>query len=369
MKKRLLVLENGRHFLGDSFGADGTVVCEIVFNTQMVGYQEIITDPSYYGQMVVMSYPLIGNYGLTDDDNENHGVYLGGLIVREYNDQPSNFRASKTLAQEMEDNGVVGLSGIDTRELVQIIRDEGSMKAMLTSGDRDVNECLKELKEAKLPKDEVKTVSSKRMWNARTRNPEFSVAVIDCGMVFDIIKNLNVCGCNVIVFPFDAKPEEIAAYKPDGLLVSSGPGSPESVKNVAKTAEYFIGKIPVAGIGLGFQLIALTYGCKIAKKKFGHHGANQSVKNLLTDKIEITVQNHSYEIDEKSIEKTALKPTHINLTDGEVEAARDDEKKVVGVEFMPAVFSKVEDSNYLFDTFIQYMKSCGGKKNAKENRY
>ena len=368
MKKRLLVLENGRYFLGDAFGADGTVVSEIVFNTQMVGYQEILTDPSYLGQMVVMSYPLIGNYGLTDEDNESRGVYLNGLIVREYNDQPSNFRASKTLGQEMEDNGVVGISGIDTRELVSIIRDEGSMKAMITDGDADVQKCVKELKKTTLATDQVKTVSSKRLWYSRTRNPEYTVAILDCGVKNSIVKSLNGLGCNVIVFPYNTSYEEISKYKPDGILVSNGPGNPEDAVEVLDTVKAFIGKIPVCGVSLGFEIIALSYGAKIAKKKFGHRGANQAVKNLLTDKVEVTTQNHSYEVVQNTLSKD-LTATHVNLIDGEVEGIIDERNKVVGVQFYPDFVVNPDDAGYFYGKFIAFMKSCGGKKDAEKNRY
>lgn len=368
MKKRLLVLENGRYFLGDAFGADGTAVSEIVFNTQMVGYQEILTDPSYLGQMVVMSYPLIGNYGLTDEDNESRGIFLNGLIVREYNDQPSNFRASKTLGQEMEDNGVVGICGIDTRELVAIIRDEGSMKAMITDGDADVEKCLSALKKAEISKEQVKTVSSKRMWYSRTRNPESTVAIIDCGVKLSVVKSLNNLGCNVIVFPYNASYEEILKYRPNGILISNGPGNPVDACQVIETAKKFVGKIPVCGIGLGHEIVAITYGASIVKKKFGHHGCNQAVKNLLTDKVEITTQNHSYEIDVKTI-SSELKPTHINLIDNEVEGLIDERNKVVTVQFYPDFCQNASEKGYFYGKFIEFMKSCGGKENAEKNRY
>lgn len=369
MKKRLLVLENGRYFLGDAFGADGTTVQQLVFNTQMVGYQEILSDPSYLGQMVVMSYPLIGNYGLADEDYESHGVYLGGLIVREYNDQPSNFRSSKTLAQQMEDSGVIGLSGIDTRELVCILRDEGSMKAMLTDGDKDVKTCLKELKKAVLDENTVKSVTSKRMWYSRTRNPLNTVAILDCGVKLTMVKSLNNLGCNVIVFPYDTSYEEIKKYKPDGLFISSGPGSPLVLEKTIETAKKFIGSIPVMGIGLGHQIIALCYGAKIDQLKFGHRGANQPVKNLLDDSIEITCQNHSYAVNEQSLAGSTLSVTHKNLLDGDVEGLLDKRNKVVSVSYYPDTATSVSDAGYVYKTFMGFLKACGGKKDAKENRY
>ncbi len=369
MKKRLLVLENGCSFLGDAFGADGTTMCEIVFNTQMVGYQEILTDPAYAGQMVVMSYPLIGNYGLTDEDNESHGIYLKGLIVREYNDQPSNFRCSKTLAQTMEDNGVVGISGVDTREIVTIIRDQGTMKAMICDEDTNVDEAVSQLKKYKIEKTHVQTVSSKRMWYSRTRNPEYTVAIIDCGVKLTNVKSLNNCGCNVMVFPYDATVEEISKYRPDGLFISSGPSSSDDIPNVVETAKAFIGKIPVLGIGLGHLVVASAYGAKIKKLKFGHRGANQAVKNLLEDKVEITCQAHSYTVDKKSVKDMEIKVTHVNLLDGEIEGLIDEKNKVISVQYYPDFAQNQKDAGYVFGTFISFMKACGGAKNAKKNRY
>ncbi len=369
MKKRLLVLENGCSFLGDAFGAEGESICEIVFNTQMVGYQEILSDPAYCGQMVVMSYPLIGNYGLADEDYESHGIYLGGLIVREYNDQPSNFRASKTLAQEMEDNGVVGISGVDTREIVSIIRDQGTMKAMICDADKNVDEAVSQLKKHKCDKELVAKVSSKRMWYSRTRNPEYTVAIIDCGVKLTNVKSLNNCGCNVIVFPYDVKEEEILKYKPDGIFVSSGPSNPEYIACVSETVKAFVGKIPLLGIGLGHLIVASCYGAKIKKLKFGHRGANQAVKNLLTDKVEITCQAHSYTVDKNSLKESGLSVTHVNLLDGEIEGLIDNKNKVISVQYYPDFAQNVADAGYVYGTFISFMKACGGRKNAKKNRY
>lgn len=369
MKKRLLVLENGDYFYGDAFGAEGTMIAEIVFNTSMVGYQEILSDPSYCGQMVVMSYPLIGNYGLADDDYESRGVFLNGFIVREYNDQPSNFRAAKTLSEEMVDNNVVGISGVDTRQIIRIIRDFGSMRAMITDADSCIDQCVAELQQTKLRNDQVKNVSSKKIWYSRTRNPEYTVAVIDCGIKLNMVRKLNKCGCNVIVFPYDTPYTEIMKYKPDGLFISNGPGDPQDAVEPIKTIKHLIGKLPIMGICLGHQIIALAYGAKTYKMKFGHRGANHPVKNLVTDKVEITSQNHSFAIDKLSIEGTGMELTHINLIDNEAEGMIDRKNKVISIQYHPESAAGPEDSEYLFDNYIDFLKSCGGKTSAKENRY
>ena len=230
--KRKLILEDGSEYIGEGFGAVTDAVCEIVFNTSMVGYQEIVSDPSYTDQAVVMSYPLIGNYGITDEDFESHLVAPGAFIVRDYNDQPSNFRYTKTLSELLEEAAVPGISGIDTRKLVRSIRDIGSRRAIITDTDVTTWEGVQRIHETPIPHDAVSRVSCKKRWYARTANPRFTVVAIDCGMKLNIVRSLNKCGCNVTVVPYDTPAEEILALNPDGVFVSNGPGDPEDVKPV-----------------------------------------------------------------------------------------------------------------------------------------
>ena len=369
MNERMLVLENGKVFYGNGFGSREPRIAEIVFNTSMVGYQEIMSDPSYFGQMVVMTYPLIGNYGLTDDDYESKGIYMSGFVVREYNDNPSNFRFTKTLGEVMEDNGAAGISGVDTREIVRMIRDEGSMKAMICDANQEIEKCVQQLRAAKLTTAQVKEVSSKKIWYSRTRNPLYTVVAVDCGIKHNIINCLNKCACNVVVVPYNTPKSEIMKYRPDGLFISNGPGDPENVEEVIQLIRGMKGTVPIFGICLGHQLIGLAYGAKTYKMKFGHRGGNHPVKNLVTDKVEITSQNHSYAVSKESLEGTGLTLTHSNLLDNEAEGMSDCKNKVMSIQYHPESAPGPEDSDYLFDGFIEMMKSAGGTTNAQENRY
>lgn len=364
MNNRKLVLENGMVFEGIGFGSSDTKIAEIVFNTSMVGYQEILSDPSYCGQMVVMSYPLIGNYGLTDEDYESKNIYMSGFIVHEYNDLPSNFRFTKTLGEVMEENHVCGISGIDTRMLVRIIRDQGSMLCINAPIDMPIDECLRKIKSYEVPKNQVDIVSTKKTWHSRTRNPLFTVVAIDCGIKLNIVRKLNECGCNVVVVPYTTTKEEILKYKPDGVFLSNGPGDPENVFPVINLIKELKGVLPILGICLGHQMLALAYGAKTYKMKFGHRGGNHPVKNLETNKVEITSQNHSFAVCPESLENTGLKLTHINLLDNEAEGMMDEKNNVICVQYHPESAAGPEDSEYIFNRFIDLMKKSGGCKNA-----
>ena len=349
-----IVLENGKEFYGYGFGADVTAINELVFNTSMVGYQEIISDPSYTDQMVCMTYPLIGNYGMTDEDYETKVPTMGGLIVREYNDLPSNFRYTKTLSEVLLEYDIPGISGVDTRMITRIIRDEGSQKVMICDANKPLVDALQMVRDYQIPTDMVSRVSCKKRWYSRTPNHKYDVVAIDCG-IKHIIRKLNEKGCNVTVVPFDTSADEIMKMQPDGLFLSNGPGNPEDVQPVINVVKELHGQLPIFGICLGHQMISLALGAKTFKMKFGHRGGNHPVMNIETGKIEITSQNHSYAVDVKSLEGTPLTLTHKNLLDDTAEGVESAENKLFSVQYHPESAPGPQDSAYLFDKFIDLM--------------
>lgn len=351
-----IVLENGMEFYGWGFGADKEAINEIVFNTSMVGYQEIISDPSYTDQMVCMTYPLIGNYGMTDEDYETKLPTMGGLIVREYNDLPSNFRYTKTLSEVLDEYDIPAISGVDTRKITRIIRDEGSQKVMICDADVPLEEAVKKVRDYVIPTDMVSRVSCKKRWYSRTPNHKYDVVAIDCGMKLNIVRKFNEKGCNVTVVPYDTTAEEIMKMNPDGLFLSNGPGNPEDVQPVIHVVKELQGKLPIFGICLGHQMISLALGAKTFKMKFGHRGGNHPVMNMETGKIEITSQNHSYAVDVDSLKDTPLTLTHKNLLDNTAEGVACAEKKIFSVQYHPESAPGPQDSAYLFDKFISLMK-------------
>lgn len=351
-----IVLEDGTQIYGYGFGADVEAICELVFNTSMVGYQEIISDPSYTYQMVVMTYPLIGNYGITDEDYETKQPTIGGMIVREYNDQPSNFRYTKTLSEILEENNIPAIQGIDTRKLTRSIRDCGTQKVLITNANTKLEDAIKKIKEYTIPTDAVAKVSSKKKWYSRTANPKYNVVAVDCGMKLNIVRSLNKRECNVTVVPYNVTAKEIESLKPDGVFFSNGPGNPEDVTETIELIKNIKGKYPIFGICLGHQLISLAYGAKTYKLKFGHRGGNHPVKNLETGKIEITSQNHGYAVDEESLKHTKLEVTHINLLDKTIEGVENKKDKIFSVQYHPESAPGPQDSTYLFDKFINLMK-------------
>jgi carbamoyl-phosphate synthase small subunit len=359
---RKIVFEDGTEYYGYGFGSDDIRVTEIIFNTSMVGYQEIISDPSYTYQSVVMTYPLIGNYGIADEDYETKTPTIGGLIVREYNDFPSNFRYTKTLSEVMEENHIVGISGVDTRKITRSIRDKGSRRIIMTHADMPTAEAVEIIKNTPVPHDAVSKVTCKKRWYSRTPNPKYNVIAIDCGIKLNIVRSLNKRGCNVTVVPMTMSAEEIIKMKPDGIFISNGPGDPEDVTPVINLIKELRGKYPIFGICLGHQMIALAYGAKTYKLKFGHHGGNHPVKNLLNGKVEITSQNHSYAVDADSLEGTDLEVTHVNILDKTVEGLRCVKDRVFSVQYHPESAPGPQDSAYLFDQFIDLLKE--GKNNG-----
>lgn len=310
---RKIILEGGQEYLGCSFGADGEKILEIVFNTSVVGYQEILSAPSYTDQAVVMTYPLIGNYGMADDDYESDFHGAGAMIVREYNPEPSNFRSRASLGEVMRSHGVAGVYGIDTRKLTRYIRDFGSCKALITNSSTSLEEGLAKIHSFSLPRDAVSRVSCPKRKEIRAAQELFHVAAIDCGMKRSIVRSLTERGCKVTVVSWDTSAREIMSLKPDGIFISNGPGNPEDVPQTIETIRTLRGLCPMFGICLGHQIIALSYGARTYKLKFRHRGGNHPVKNLETGKIEITSQNHSYAVDIESLKNTPLTLTHVNL--------------------------------------------------------
>ncbi|MBD5161273.1 MAG: glutamine-hydrolyzing carbamoyl-phosphate synthase small subunit [Oscillibacter sp.] len=353
-----IVLADGSEYPGCRFGAKGSRVCELVFNTSMAGYQEIVSDPSYTGQLVVMTYPIIGNYGVTDEDYETKTPSIGGLVVREYNDIPSNFRYTKTLSEILEDHGIPAIEGIDTRKLTRVIRDKGSQKVLLTDIGTPTGEAVALLNAAELRRDQVSQVSCRKRWYSRTSNHRFTVVAVDCGIKLNIVRSLNARGCNVTVVPYDTPCQTILDMEPDGVFLSNGPGDPEDVAPVIELVRRLRGKFPIFGICLGHQMIALAYGGRTYKLKFGHRGGNHPVKDLATGKLEITSQNHSYAVDAESLADTGLEVTHVNVLDGTVEGLACKADRVFSVQYHPESAPGPQDSGYLFDRFIQMMEEA-----------
>lgn len=353
---RKLILEDGQEYYGYAFGSIEEKVCEIVFNTSMVGYQEIISDPSYTDQAVVMTYPLIGNYGMAADDYETEHPTIGALVVREYNDEPSNFRSAKTLSEVMIEYHIPGIYGIDTRKLNRSIRDLGSRKVLITDTTVSLEEGLKKLRETELSKDVVARVSTKEITVSFGDNDKRHVVAIDCGMKKNIVRCLNHKGCKVTIVPWNTPADTIRGMKPDGVFISNGPGDPTDVPETIETVKSLIGEYPMFGICLGHQIIARAFGGDTYKLKFGHRGGNHPVRNLETNKIEITSQNHSYAVDMKSLEGKSVKVTHINILDNTVEGLKGENDKVFSVQYHPESAPGPQDSDYLFDRFVEMME-------------
>lgn len=361
-----LIFVDGSEYLGYFFGEPCEKVCEIVFNTSMVGYQEILSDPSYTYQAVVMTYPLIGNYGMAEDDYETQNPTLGALIVGEYNDKPSNFRSTATLGEMMKKYHIPGVYGVDTRKLTRYIRNFGSRKVLITDSSTSKEEGLKILAETSIQTDSVSRVSRKEIEIIKHEASEFHVVAIDCGMKQNIVRSLNKRNCTVTIVPYHTTAQYIKKLNPDGVSISNGPGNPSDVPEVINTIRELRGKYPIFGICLGHQIICLSYGATCYKLKFGHRGGNHPVRNMQTGKIEITSQNHSYAVDSESLVSTPLTVTHINLLDNTVEGVSCEKDKVFSVQYHPESAPGPEDSSYLFDHFIELMQE---KKNAEENRY
>ncbi len=363
-----LALEDGTVFTGRSFGARGEVEGEVVFNTSMTGYQEILTDPSYCGQIVTMTYPEIGNYGINEEDVESCKPHLAGFIVRENSRIASNFRSRGELGDYLEKHGIVGLEGIDTRALVRRIRIEGAMKGIVSTDDLDDASLVAKAKVSRglVGRDLVQEVvpAEARVWEeqlspwAHLRPDERPVAspdaihvvALDFGLKWNIVRHLRDVGCRVTILPGTASADDVLAHDPDGIFLSNGPGDPEPVDYAINTIRSLMGKKPIFGICLGHQLFALACNAKTFKLKFGHRGANQPVLNLLTGKVEITAQNHGFAVEEDSLPDD-LEITHRNLNDDTVAGLRHRDLPAFSVQYHPEASAGPHDSRYLFDQF------------------
>ena len=360
----ILVLEDGAVFKGSSFGASGEALGEVVFNTSMSGYQEIITDPSYKGQIVLMTYPLIGNYGINKEDVESRRPFLEGFVVKEYSKIASNWRKDQGLGEYLKENNILAIEGIDTRALTLHIREKGSMKAVLSTQDFDEFSLVNKAKASRglAGRDLVKEVTiPKKYAYTQIKDAKFKVVVLDCGVKYNILRELLRYKCNVTVLPACSTAKEILAACPDGVLLSNGPGDPAAVDYVVKTTANLIGHVPIFGICLGHQMLALALGGTTYKLKFGHHGANHPVKDLKTNKVYITSQNHSFCVDIDSLSKKDIRLTHVNLNDGTLEGLRHKKLPIFSVQFHPESAPGPQEAEYLFAEFAQLMQKSKKK--------
>lgn len=387
-----LALENGTVFTGESFGADGEVTGEVVFNTSITGYQEILTDPSYAGQIVTLTYPLVGNYGVNGDDLESAKPQVSGFVVREYFGFHSNWRATSSLGEWLRKHRIIAIQGIDTRMLTKMIRTEGALRGVLSTTDADDTRLVKKAKASPemTGRDLAKEVSCRAAYkwdevdrtmfalpaqgnrrpslpDAESNGQRFRVAVFDYGVKQNILRRLTTYRCELTVVPASTSADEVLAMNPEGIFLSNGPGDPDAVKYAILNLKKLIGAKPMFGICLGHQLLALALGGKTYKLKFGHRGANHPVKNLRTGDIEITSQNHGFAVDWKSMDEFNVELTHINLNDNTVEGFRHRHLPLFCVQYHPEASPGPHDSDYLFEQFISLMQEARvavGKRHA-----
>jgi carbamoyl-phosphate synthase small subunit len=367
-KPAKLALEDGRVFPGLSAGAGGERAGEVVFNTAITGYQEVFTDPSYKGQIVAMTYPHIGNTGLNDDDCESQAFHLEGIVVREMEKIPSNWRSKRTLPELLRGRGLVAAEGVDTRALTRHIRSKGAMRAVLSTEDLDDASLVKKAKAAPGLSEQnlVERVSCEKPYawekgydapwrEGKEVSSRFRVTVYDFGVKLNILRSLREVGAEVTVVPYDASAADVLRKKPDGVLFSNGPGDPENVEPGISAAKKLIGKIPVFGICLGHQILGLALGGQTYKLRFGHHGANHPIKDLRTGKVDITSQNHGFSVDADSLGQD-VEATHINLNDQTLEGFRHRSLPVMAVQYHPEAAPGPHDAQWLFGEFLKMME-------------
>ncbi len=374
--KALLVLEDGTVFMGYTFAGRGRALGEVVFNTSMTGYQEVLTDPSYKGQIVAMTYPLTGTYGINDDDMESAAIQVEAFIVKEYQDFASNWRSNRTLADFLKEYGKIGIEGIDTRALTRHIRLAGAMRGVVATDTDNISELMEQVQAypGLTGIDLVQHVTCQKPYRWH-KGPEhgsskptwlenhggFRVAALDCGVKYNILRKLEEEGCQVIVFPAHTPAEEILSTNPDGVFLSNGPGDPAALDYVTHTVRKLVEKKPVFGICLGHQVMGLAFGGRTFKLKFGHRGANQPVKDLTTGKVEITSQNHGFCVDPESMRKKPVQLTHINLNDNTLEGMEHLELPAFSVQYHPEASPGPHDAAYLFQRFTRLMQKAGSK--------
>lgn len=370
MKKAILALEDGVWFEGESFGAEGETFGEVVFNTGLSGYQEILTDPSYKGQMVCMTYPHIGNYGINPEDMESSRPWVQGFIIKELSPVVSNYRSTMSLDQYLKKHNILGIQGIDTRKLVKHLRTVGAKKAVLSTLEHHPKKLIQKAKKSpsiegidltrevrcSTPFEFDEFMPEEFSWGGRQKK-SFRIVAVDSGVKWNILRKLNQHGFKVHVVPSNATAEEILAYKPDGVFLANGPGDPAAVKYLVETVRKLIGKTPIFGICLGHQMIGQALGGKTSKLKFGHHGNNQPVMDLKTGKIEITSQNHNFVVDLNSLPKDEVEMTHINLNDKTLEGFRHRKYPIFCVQYHPENSPGPHDSDYLFARFYELIES------------
>ena len=376
MMKAILALEDGTLFHGRSFTGPCEAVGEVVFNTSMSGYQEILTDPSYCGQMVTMTYPLIGSYGVNHEDVESDRIQVRALIVKEYQEYPSNFRSEKTLSAYLREAGIPGIQGIDTRALTRHIRLRGAMRAALSTRELDPRTLVQQARQspdmAGLDLARVVTCRAPMLWRDGRLSaieggledfhwPEgtgrFRIAAMDYGVKTNILRSLAQRGATILVLPAQTDSQTIDRLDPDGLFLSNGPGDPAPVTYAVEMIQQQIGRRPIFGICLGHQLIGLALGGKTYKLKFGHHGGNQPVKDLTTGRVEITAQNHGFCVDADSLKDPEIEITHVNLNDNTVEGLRHKGLPLFSVQYHPEAAPGPHDASYLFDRFVEMMET------------
>ncbi len=353
----ILALEDGKIYRGYSFGAEGEAYGEIVFNTSMMGYQEILTDPSYKGQMVCMTYPLIGNYGVNAEDVESRQPFVEGFIVKEVSRIHSNWRSTMDLGSYLQQNKVVGIEGIDTRSLTKHLREEGAKKGVISTTDLDEKSLVKKAKNSPglVGRDLIKEVMCRDAYNWN-QSGKFRVVAVDSGIKFNILRHLADRDCHVRVVPATAKKEEIMAFKPHGFFLSNGPGDPEALPYIVDTVKSLLDTLPIFGICLGHQILGQAFGGKTFKLKFGHHGGNQPVIDIHSRSVEITAQNHGFAVNVDSIPDKNVRLTHINLNDNTCEGMEHTKLPIFSVQYHPEAAPGPHDATHHFDRFVKMME-------------